>query len=202
MILSASQVKTVRNCVDQSGIVNETLKDDVLDHLCCAIEFKLENGLKFNEALEQARFELAPDGLEEIQQETTFVLNPLKIIHMKKFMYVIGLITSIGMTMGLTFKILHMPSAEELFNFGFFGFAFIFLPLLAIDRFKRKINQALYEKLRLISGFITTVVVGFSVLFKIFHYEGANLLLLTGISTFCFLFLPTLFFSMYKKSIS
>ena len=31
---------------------------------------------------------------------------------MKKFMYLIGLLTSIGMIMGVTFKILHMPGAD------------------------------------------------------------------------------------------
>ena len=187
--------------MEESTISNRTLKDDVLDHLCCAVEIKIEDGKEFEQALKEALDELAPEGLDEIQHETTLLLNPFKIILMKKFMYAIGLITTISMTMGLTFKILHMPGAEELFNLGFFGFVLIFLPLITIERFKINAHRSLHEKLRFAFGFLSLVVVTASMLFKIFHYDGANLLWLVGLSIFSFGFLPFLFFNMYKKSV-
>lgn len=202
MKVTAEQVAIIRRQIDQSGIVNETLRDDVLDHLCCVVEIKLSKGKNFDQAIQEASQELAPEGLIEIQRETVFLLNPIKIIRMKKIMYAIGLITAISMTMGLTFKILHMPGAEELFNFGFFGFVLVFVPLITIDRYKQNLHKALSERLRLVVGFISAVLIGLSVLFKVFHYQGADIVLLVGISFFCFGFLPFLFFSMYKKSIS
>lgn len=202
MKVTAEQVARIKKQVEQSGIINETLRDDVLDHLCCVVEIKLSKGKTFDQAIQEASHELAPEGLIEIQRETVFLLNPIKIIRMKKIMYAIGLITSISMTMGLTFKILHMPGADELFNLGFFGFTLVFLPMITIDRYKQNLHKALSERLRLILGFLSAVLIGFSVLFKIFHRPNADVMLLIGIAVFSFGFLPFLFFSMYKKSIS
>lgn len=202
MKVTAEQVAIIRKQVEQSGIINEMLRDDVLDHLCCVVEIKLSKGVNFDQALQEASHELAPEGLIEIQRETVFLLNPSKIILMKKIMYSIGLMTSISMTMGLTFKILHMPGADELFNLGFFGFTLVFLPMITIDRYKQNLHRALSERLRLILGFLSAVLIGFSVLFKIFHRPNADVMLLIGITIFSFGFLPFLFFSMYKKSIS
>lgn len=202
MKVTTEQVARIKKQVEQSGIINETLRDDVLDHLCCVVEIKLSKGKTFDQAIQEASHELAPEGLIEIQRETVFLLNPIKIIRMKKIMYAIGLITSISMTMGLTFKILHMPGADELFNLGFFGFTLVFLPMITIDRYKQNLHKALSERLRLILGFLSAVLIGFSVLFKIFHRPNADVMLLIGIAVFSFGFLPFLFFSMYKKSIS
>jgi hypothetical protein len=202
MKVTAEQLAIIRKQIDQSGIINETLRDDVLDHLCCVVEIKLTKGRNFDQALQEATHELAPEGLMEIQRETVFLLNPTKIILMKKIMYAIGLITSIGMSMGFTFKILHMPGADELFKIGFFGFTLVFLPMITIDRYKQNLHKALSERLRLILGFLSAVLVGFAILFKIFHLPNADVMLLIGIGLFSFGFLPFLFFSMYKKSIS
>lgn len=202
MKLSPEQIGIIRKHVDASTISIDSLKDDVLDHLCCVVEINMERGKAFDRAVQEALTELAPDGLNEIQSETVFLLNSNKIIFMKKIMYGVGLITAVCMTMGLTFKILHMPGADELFNFGFFGFTLIFLPMLTIDRFKQNLHRALSERLRSVLGFLSAVLIGTSVLFKTFHYQGADVVLLVGISIFSFGFLPFLFFSMYKKSIS
>jgi len=202
MKLSPEQIGIIRKHVDTSTISIDSLKDDVLDHLCCVVEINMQRGRSFDDAVQEALTELAPDGLDEIQRETVFLLNSTKIIHMKKIMYGVGLITAISMTIGLTFKILHMPGADELFNFGFFGFTLIFLPMLTMDRFKQNLHRALSERLRLVLGFLSAVLIGTSVLFKTFHYQGADVVLLVGISFFSFGFLPFLFFSMYKKSIS
>ncbi len=83
MKLSVEQVAVIRKQVEQSGIVNETLRDDVLDHLCCVVEIKLSKGKDFNLAFQEASLELAPEGLVEIQRETVFLLNSFKIIRMK-----------------------------------------------------------------------------------------------------------------------
>lgn len=202
MKVSSEQVAAIKYVIGQSAITIDTLKDDLLDHLCCMVERKMEKGLGFETSLKEALLELAPDGLDEIQRETIFLLNSTKIMLMKKIMYSIGLITSISMTMGLTFKFLHMPGAEQLFNIGFFGFLILFLPMLAVDRYKHNLTKTLSEKLRMGFGYLSVLVIASSVLFKLFHLDGANLLLLSGMCVFSFGFLPFLFFNMYKKSIS
>lgn len=202
MKVSPEQVAHIKEVIGQSEITIDTLKDDLLDHLCCVVEAKMTTGGGFEISLQEALDELAPDGLDAIQRETIFLLNSTKIMFMKKIMYAIGLITSISMTMGLTLKLLHLPGAEELFTYGFVGFLFLFLPMLAIDRYKHNLTRSLSEKLRIGLGYLSAFLLVFSIAFKIFHLTGANLLLLSGMCIFSFGFLPFLFFNMYKKSVS
>lgn len=202
MKLSGDQISAIRDRIDQSSISNDLLKDDVLDHLCCVVEHKIEHGKTFEVAVPEAFIELAPQGLDEIHRQTVFLLNSEKIILMKKVMYSIGLISSMAMSLGWLFRILHWPGGAELINYGFFGFALIFVPLLAINQFKVSINKALSEKLRIILGLSSGIITCVAVFFKIMHYPWADILLLTGALIFIFGFLPFQFFTMYKKSIS
>jgi hypothetical protein len=202
MKLSSDQVAQIKQVIEQSAITIDTLRDDLLDHLCCVVESKMINGSGFKNSLKEAIDELAPDGLDAIQRETIFLLNSTKIMIMKKIMYSIGLITSISMTMGILAKLLHWPGSEELFTYGFVGFLLLFLPMLAIDRYKHNLSKSLSEKLRIGLGYLSAFLLVFSIAFKLFHLTGANLLLLSGMCIFSFGFLPFLFFNMYKKSLS
>lgn len=202
MKLSSDQVAQIKQVIGQSAITIDTLRDDLLDHLCCVVEAKITNGSGFESSLKEAIDELAPDGLDAIQRETIFLLNSTKIMFMKKIMYSIGLITSISMTMGILAKLLHWPGSEELFTYGFVGFLLLFLPMLAIDRYKYNLSKSFSEKLRIGLGYLSAFLLTFSIAFKIFHLMGANLLLVSGMCIFSFGFLPFLFFNMYKKSVS
>lgn len=201
MKLSPEQIEVVRRIIDESAIGNDLLKDDVLDHLCCVVEYKMAHGRSFEDAVPEALKELAPDGLDEIQRETVFLLNSAKIILMKKVMYSIGLISSMTLSMGWLFSILGWPGGGQLVNYGFFGFALLFVPMLAIDQFKVSINKALSEKLRIILGLLSAVLACVAILFKIFYWKAAGDLMLFGAAViFIFGFLPFLFFTMYRKS--
>jgi hypothetical protein len=202
MKLAGDQIAVIRKTIHQSGIEIQTLKDDLVDHLCCVTESKIEKGKNFENALSEAIHELAPDGLYEIQRETIFLLNSTKIILMKKVMYLIGLITTISTSIGWTFRILNWPGGSELLTYGFLGFVLLFIPMVAINYFKANLRSALSEKLRIILGVSSGVIVGVAFVLKFMHLPGADQLLLGGALLFSFGFLPFLFFSMYKKSIS
>ena len=115
-------------------------------------------------------------------------------------MYLIGFLGAISLTAGVTFKILNMPFGTELFTVGFFIVLLIFIPLLAVDRFKNTLSIEMSVKLKLILGVIAAALTGLSGLFKLLHLQGANLLLMLGAFVFAFGFLPFFFFIMYKKS--
>ena len=202
MKLSADQIGSIRAYVEDSGIEIESLKADIVDHLCCAVEIKMERKQTFDNGLSEAIHELAPDGLYVLQNETVFLLNSTKIIFMKKVMFATGLLSTMAFALGWTFGILHLPGSFELSAYGFLGFAFIFLPLYAIDYYKASIQRALSEKLRFIFGLMSATFLGASVALKMNHIEGGSLLLAAGTAVFVFGFLPFLFFGMYKKSVS
>ena len=204
MKLTADQVEIVRRVVDTSGIETETLKDDLLDHLCCVIESEMSRGKgkEFSQLLNEAVAELAPEGLKQIQYETVFLLNSKRILIMKKLMYFVGLIGAMALTGGFTFHLLHWPGADQLFLTGFFVLVLLFIPLSAVDRYKVILAKALSEKMRVIFGIVAALLAGSGGIFKILHLPGADQLLIGAAIVFIFGFLPFLFFTMYKKSIA
>lgn len=202
MKLSVEQEEEIKEFVDKQGLRLPSLRDDLLDHLCCVVECELQRGKEFNQSLQDAILELAPNGLIDIENKTIFLLNSKRIIMMKKIMYLIGFIGAVTLTTGITFKLLWYPGANNLFIIGFLLLLLVFVPMLAFDRYKVAIAKALSEKLKIILGSISGVTVGFSGLFKLMHWPGAEFLLLAGAFIFAIGYLPFLFFTMYKKSIA
>lgn len=202
MNLTSEQEAKIRDLVESQGINIESLREDVIDHLCCVVESALTKGVSFDQSLQKALIELAPHGLAEIQRQTIFLLNAKRIIIMKKLMYLIGFIGAATLAGGVTFKLLNITGGNELFTIGFLTLLLVFVPLLAIDRYKVAIARALSDRLKIIFGLLAAVITGLSGLFKLLHLQGADILLLLGAFVFVVGFLPFLFFTMYKKSIS
>jgi hypothetical protein len=202
MKLTTDQENIIENFVDAQGLKIRTLRDDVIDHLCCVVESELGKNRTFEQLLEKALMDLAPNGLIEIQYKTIFLLNSKRIIIMKKLMYLIGFTGSITLTAGVTFKLLRMPFGTELFTVGFLVLLLVFIPMLALDRYKVTLSKAISVKAKIILGVVAAIITGLSGLFKLMHLQGADLLLMLGAFVFAFGFLPFYFFTMYKKSIS
>jgi hypothetical protein len=199
MKLTEEHIRIIQQYVDQQ-ISIVTLKDDVLDHLCCSVEHMMSQGKSFEDSLQNSIRELAPEGLVALERETIYLLQR-KNIPMKKMMYSIGLVTTISMTMGLMFKILHMPGADQLLDYGFLTFALIFLPMVAVTKFRQNAYQSLFQKLKSLLGWLSAAGVGLAVLLKMaVKFESSELVLMVSVSIFCFGFLPFLFYDLYKGS--
>lgn len=199
MTLTATQIKIVTNFVDENKVTLPTLKDDVVDHLCCEIEVFMRDGKNFEEAFRQALYELAPHGLHDIQQQTELLLQPTKVI-MKKILYFVGLASTISMTMGLMFKIMHMPGADQLINYGFFAFAFVFLPVIFARKLARASQLSTSEKLKAALGILSAVGLLLSIVFKMrMEINLATIFLFSTTIVFCFGFLPLQFYDLYRK---
>jgi len=121
---------------------------------------------------------------------------------MKKLLYLIGFIGAATLAAGVTLKLLRMSGGNEFFTVGFIVLLLIFFPLLAFDRYKVAISKAISVRLKIVLGAIAAVITGLSGLFKVLHLQGAELLLMVGAFVFVFGFLPFLFFTMYKKSVT
>jgi len=202
MKLSEEQVEIVRKYVEDHQLKLRTLSDDIIDHLCCVLESELGNGKSFEQVFSDAITELAPHGIIDLQSKTYYLLNSKRIIVMKKLTYLMGFLGSIALTVGATFKLLHLPGANQLFMMGYLIFLLIFVPLLAYDRFKVPIASSISDRWKIILGVVSSVILGLAGIFKVMHLQGSHLLLMSGIIIFAMGFLPFLFFAMYKKSVS
>ena len=201
-MLSDQQTETVRQRVLAENISITTLADDVVDHLCCVIEQKLTLGIPFETALTEAIQELAPEGLEQLQEETILLLNNDKIIFMKKVTYLIGLLSTMCYSLGWAFSVLRWPGGFEMSTYGMMAFLFLFLPMIAVNYFRFKIRKGSPEKWYTLLGFVSAALMGLTAVFKVLHLQGTDFLLLVSISVFVFAFLPVLFFSLYKKAVN
>ncbi len=201
MKLSPQQEDVICDYVDSQGLKLKSLRDDIVDHLCCVVDSELRLGKSFDQSFEEAIKELAPNGLIDIERKTFFLLNSKRIIMMKKLMYLIGFIGSASLTIGATFKVLYYPGANILFITGFLTLFLVFIPLLTFDRYKVAIAKSMSDKVKVILGFIAAIVTGFAGLFKFLHWQSGTVLLLAGAFIFAIDFLPFLFFTMYKRSV-
>lgn len=202
MKLTAEQVEVVRRVIESSGIEINTLKDDLLDHLCCVIECEMKAGKSLDDSLNDAIKELAPDGLKQIERETVFLLNSNKILVMKKIMFFIGFAGAFTLTMGTTFKWLHWLGGDELFMIGFLTLTLLYAPLIAIDSYKVPLSRAISQKLRITIGLLSVLSIGIGALLKVSGLLGGDFLLLGGSVVFAVGFLPFHFFTLYKRSIA
>ena len=202
MKLTEQEVDHIREVVTMSGIERISLRDDIVDHLCCVLENWGNTRESFDVKLKHAVLDLAPYGLKQLEHETVRLLNYNRIKAMKKIMYTTGFLGAVSTTVGVMFKLLHWPGADQLFVAGFIVLVLVFVPLSIVDRFKVILTKALPEKLRAFTGVIAALAGGTAIIFKLLHLPGADLLLITGGLVFAFGFLPFLFFTLYKKSIA
>ena len=202
MKLTPEQEEAIEQQVYASGIEIESLREDIVDHLCCVVESNLGKGQSFQQVLNEAITDLAPNGLADIQTQTIFFLNAKRILIMKKMLYLTGFIGAVALTAGTLFKLLHWPYGFELFTLGFLTLLLVFIPLLAFNRYKVALAKAYTERMKIILGAASAIITGLAGLFKVLHLMGANMLLILGALVFAFGFLPFLFFTMYKKSVA
>ena len=116
---------------------------------------------------------------------------------MKKTIYFIALITTFLIVSGSLFKIMHWPGAAVMIILGSFSFAFLFIPLIILKKFKEEPfskDQIIYS-----IGIILGTVLGLGFIFKIMHWPMATILMLSSIILFNFLYVPAYFISRYNR---
>lgn len=202
MKLSHDQVEYIQQKIRECGITRPTLRDDVLDHLCCELEGELEHGKPFVSALDAAIKDLSPGGLRRLEEQTSYLLNSKKINTMKKLMYLSGFIGALCITVGTTFKFLHMPGADELLLIGYPLLFFLFIPVAAVNQLRFNLTASLAERGRIALGALSAITAGLASIFKILHLQGFDFLLFSAVLLFSVGFLPLLFFTMYRKSVT
>jgi hypothetical protein len=202
MTLTEKQIESIRAILHSEGLRNESLTDDLLDHICCVVELLMKRGRGFEEAVDEAIIDIAPHGLIDIEIQTRYLLNSNRIINMKKLMYLMGFLGAATLSVGTLFKIMYWPGADMASLIGVIILLLIFMPLWALDRYKYEVSKALSNKLKFFAGILSALIIGLSVVFKVLHLQGASVLLVVGAFIFVFGYLPFLFFSLYKKSIS
>lgn len=83
MTLNEPQFNFVKSKLGESSLKYKPVKEELLDHLCSNIEFKMMNGASFSQATKAAFDTFQEDEMQEIEQHSMHLLNQNSVI-MKK----------------------------------------------------------------------------------------------------------------------
>ncbi|MCK5066135.1 MAG: hypothetical protein KAR16_01790 [Bacteroidales bacterium] len=190
--LTDREIEILNREIDKQGLTYTQLQKELLDHLCCDIEAKMDEGIEFLKAYEEIRKRLEDNRIQEIQEETLLLINQ-KYRMMKKFMYILGSIAPSLLIVGAVFKLQHWPGANVLIVLGSFLLGAVYLPVFAMvsirDTRKRekRVNMPMY-----VVGVITGFIFITGVLFKIMHWPGAGVALTFSVLITVAVFIPVL----------
>ena len=198
--LTDKQQEYIISEISQSCISKE-LKDDLTDHFCCLVEDEMRKGRSFEEAYHKAYKNICPNGFEEIQRETIYLLNNQKLEIMKKMMIVSAFLSSSGILFGALFKLQHWPYSGFLLLFGLF-FLVLCLTTLFIYLYKQEITKHFSNKLKYLSGFLGAFSLFLGLFFYLNHWQYSTLLFIVAIFFLDIVFLPLIFYKEYKRKLT
>lgn len=201
MRLTDQQIDFVEAEIRDRGISVSDLAESLVDHLCCVIEFEMEQGLNFEEAWQEAYLRVCPDDLEEINCEVLQIISHQKHHIMKKFVFILGFVSALIFTVGYFFKILHWPTANFNMMVGSTIFSLGFLPMYFL--LKYRVDQSLgavKAKSTYALNFALALIICIGVPYKLLGLPGANIVFFGNCFIFCLIFLPKVFLNWYGRA--
>jgi len=199
--LTDENIEFIAQIINGSKIESAEMKEDLIDHFCCAIEEEMKKGLSFKKSYDKAYQNICPDGFDEIHRETVFLLTFKKIKAMKRLLYVSGYLSAIGITTTVFMKLNHFGYPGITFLLTSVIMIFLFIPSLFVNIYKRDLIKSLSNRLIYTFGFIGVELLVVSALFRLNHWSWSTSIFLTSFVILNFAFFPFLFFKMYRKSV-
>jgi hypothetical protein len=187
--LSFSEVKRISSDIGREEITFSHLLDDLIDHVCCAVEDEMQHGLGFEDAYRKVKKQIGPRRLKEIQEETLYAVDT-KYRYMKNLMKISGVAGTVLFGIGAAFKIQHWPGAGILLTFGALFLILLFLPSALQVLWKE--SHSTKKLFLFISAFLTGILFIGGTLFKVQHWPMAGMMLTVGAGIGIFLFIPAL----------
>jgi hypothetical protein len=193
--LTEQNIREIEVLVEARGIEMQELSYDLVDHICCMIEAKMESGKNYTSALEESIASFGKKGIRHIQEETTFLLTK-NLLAMRKTMHITGITAATLLLLGSIFKIQHWPGAALMYVLGAVCLCFLFMPLFLSVSIKEKPGKL--TTINNIIGALGGAMLCFGVLFKIMHWPFANILMNLGGFSLLLIFLPIYLYNGYK----
>lgn len=168
---------------------------DLVDHICCDVEYEMQRGMSFDEAYRRVKAKIGFRGLKKIQEETLYAVDT-KYRNMKNLMKISGVAGTVMLGFAAIFKIQHLQGAGILLSLGALVLAFLFLPSALIVLWKE--TKSGKKQVLFISAFLAGASFIFGMLFKIQHWPGAQIVISVGLFTGVFLLVPSILMYLYN----
>ena len=190
--LTYSEIERISNDIRRADITFSHLPEDLIDHVCCAVEDEMLRGAGFEDAYKVVRRGIGPRRYREIQEETLFAVD-IKYRIMKNTMKISAVAGTLLLGLAATFKIQHWPFAGIMATFGAFITAFVFMPSALIVLWKE--THSAKRLFLYVSAFFTGLLFTAGTLFKIQHWPFAGMMLTLAAAIGVLCFVPALMFS-------
>jgi len=195
--LNDQQIDCIADRLHRERRINRKLGEDLLDHFCCYMEERMNQGIDFEQAYSDAVKDITPNGVQEIEFELFFLLQYNKQLSMKKFIFITGFFAAFLLSAGLMFKTLHWTGAQIMLVTGLFTLLLTAcITLFYLMSFSKKRPFSFW--LRTLSGLLAVLLIATGLIFKSFHFPGANVLYGLGTIILNIIFLPAFFFHTYR----
>jgi hypothetical protein len=131
--LSFNHIDQISRDIRSQEITFSHLLEDLIDHVCCDVEYEMQEGLDFTDAYKKVKQKMGSRRLKEIQEETLYTVDT-KYRYMKNTMKISGVTGTIMLGFAAIFKIQHFPGAGILMTLGAFLLAFVFSSWSSLER--------------------------------------------------------------------
>jgi uncharacterized membrane protein YkgB len=162
--LDQTEIRKIEHRVSQAEVENTSLSTDLVDHICCMIEERVELGMNLDRAENEVFKEMGEVQLKAIDIETKFLTQNKYI--MKKRTKIIGLVAIILLLVGFAMKMLHLLGAGVTWGVGVLTAVFGFTLFLTLDKFSYE--KSSLGKINSVLGYLGAAAylmgIGFNVL--------------------------------------
>lgn len=195
--LNDEQVAFIEADIRRRGVFIRGLQEDLLDHICCLLENRMGHDEPFEKAYSSILVDFGEEGLQGIQDETTYLLTHKYREKMKKLMFGSGLSAAVLLTAGPIFKLQHWPGANVMLLVGILLLALFFVPLWFTLRFRESTERQ--QKVVHLIGMLAALFLLVPALFKLMHWPLGGMMLLIGFTFFFLVFLPAYLIIGYRN---
>ncbi|MGE0569343.1 MAG: hypothetical protein AB7O73_15495 [Bacteroidia bacterium] len=189
--LNDTHIDFILNDIRARGVTIEDLQLNLLDHICCIVENDLEESGDFENFYSETIQKFFKSELKELEDETISLIIFKHYYTMKKMMIISGAASAGLLSAGIILKLLHMPGAAVGILTGIVTLSFIFLPLMFILKIKEK--KEIRDKVTIGLGTFSGMLLSLGIMFKVFHWPFANIMMQGSLVMLILLFLPFYF---------
>ena len=187
--LSQQNIDQISRDIHRQEITFSHLLEDLIDHVCCDVEYEMQSGLDFGAAYRKVKQKMGSRRLKEIQEETLYEVD-IKYRQMKNTMKISGIIGTVLLGFAAMFKIQHWPLAGTMMTLGAVTLAFVFMPSALGVLWKETHSRK--RIFLFISAFFAGLFFILGTLFKVQHWLGAGIILILAALFGILLFFPAL----------
>lgn len=139
MMIETQDIAQIRSYLIDNGLETPEVIEDLQDHFCCIIEGKMQEGASFQEGFQEAKHQIAPDDIREIQETTIYYLTIKSKLMLVKGIFITAFLSIFSYVLGaILAKLLGFTGQFDLATMihylmqaiGLVIFGFGFLPLL------------------------------------------------------------------------